>query len=39
MSGDDPIFQARPGSMQSHAVNGALAIGLSQLVKLPFQAA
>ena len=25
--------------MQSHAVNGALAIGVSQLIKLPFQAA
>ncbi len=39
MSGGDPIFEAKTGSMQSHAVNGALAIGLSQLIKLPFQAA
>ncbi|MGD9982478.1 MAG: oligosaccharide flippase family protein, partial [Hyphomonadaceae bacterium] len=37
--GGDPIFEAGAGSMQTHAVNGALAIGLSQLIKLPFQAA
>ncbi|MGQ0533433.1 MAG: lipopolysaccharide biosynthesis protein [Caulobacteraceae bacterium] len=37
--GGDPIFEAGAGSMQSHAVNGALAIGISQLIKLPFQAA
>jgi PST family polysaccharide transporter len=35
----DPIFEAGAGSMQSHAVNGALAIGIAQLIKLPFQAA
>lgn len=39
MSGGDPIFEAKAGSMQSHAVNGALAIGIAQLIKLPFQAA
>jgi PST family polysaccharide transporter len=39
MSGGDQIFEAGAGSMQSHAVNGALAIGVSQLIKLPFQAA
>src|SRR5690606_41892970 len=39
MSGGDPIFEPRAGSMQTHAVNGALAIGIAQLVKLPFQAA
>ncbi|MEZ5994204.1 MAG: lipopolysaccharide biosynthesis protein [Hyphomonadaceae bacterium] len=39
MSDGDGIFEPRPGSMQSHAVNGALAIGISQLIKLPFQAA
>ena len=36
---DDAIFDARSGSMQSHAINGALAIGFAQLAKLPFQAA
>jgi PST family polysaccharide transporter len=39
MSGGDPIFEAKAGSMQTHAVNGALAIGIAQLLKLPFQAA
>jgi PST family polysaccharide transporter len=39
MSGGDPIFEPRTGSMQTHAVNGALAIGIAQLIKLPFQAA
>lgn len=39
MSETDPIFEARAGSMQTHAVNGAVAIGLAQLIKLPFQAA
>lgn len=39
MSGGDPIFEAKDGSMQTHAVNGALAIGIAQLLKLPFQAA
>src|SRR5262245_40889901 len=39
MSGGDPIFEPRQASMQTHAVNGALAIGLAQLAKLPFQAA
>jgi PST family polysaccharide transporter len=39
MSGGDPIFEPRAGSMQTHAVNGALAIGIAQLIKLPFQAA
>ncbi|MGD9968424.1 MAG: lipopolysaccharide biosynthesis protein [Hyphomonadaceae bacterium] len=39
MSGGDPIFEPGAGSMQTHAVNGALAIGISQLIKLPFQAA
>ncbi len=39
MAETDPIFEARAGSMQTHAVNGAVAIGLAQLIKLPFQAA
>lgn len=39
MSGSDPIFEAKPGSMQAHAVNGAVAIAIAQIVKLPFQAA
>ncbi len=39
MSGGDPIFEAKAGSMQTHAVNGALAIGIAQMLKLPFQAA
>lgn len=39
MSGGDDIFEPKAGSMQTHAVNGALAIGVSQLAKLPFQAA
>jgi hypothetical protein len=29
MSGGDPIFEAKDGSMQTHAVNGALAIGMT----------
>lgn len=37
MSDGDPIFEAKAGSMQTHAVNGALAIGIAQLIKLPFQ--
>lgn len=39
MSSGDPIFEAKHGSMQTHAVNGALAIGIAQVLKLPFQAA
>ncbi|MBS0384446.1 MAG: lipopolysaccharide biosynthesis protein [Proteobacteria bacterium] len=39
MNETDPIFEARAGSMQAHAVNGAVAIGLAQVIKLPFQAA
>lgn len=39
MSGGDSIFEAKHGSMQTHAVNGALAIGIAQCLKLPFQAA
>lgn len=39
MSAGDDIFEPKAGSMQTHAVNGALAIGVSQLAKLPFQAA
>ncbi|MDX2274474.1 MAG: lipopolysaccharide biosynthesis protein [Hyphomonadaceae bacterium] len=39
MSSGDPIFEAKHGSMQTHAVNGALAIGIAQCLKLPFQAA
>jgi polysaccharide transporter, PST family len=39
MSGGDPVFEPKQASMQTHAVNGALAIGLAQLAKLPFQAA
>jgi PST family polysaccharide transporter len=39
MSGGDPIFEPKQASKQTHAVNGALAIGLAQLAKLPFQAA
>ncbi|MBX9747127.1 MAG: lipopolysaccharide biosynthesis protein [Hyphomonadaceae bacterium] len=39
MSSGDPIFEAKHASMQTHAVNGALAIGIAQCLKLPFQAA
>ena len=39
MSGGYPIFEAKHESMQTHAVNGALAIAIAQCVKLPFQAA
>ncbi len=39
MSGGDQIFEAKERSMQTHAVNGALAIGVAQVLKLPFQAA
>ena len=39
MSGD-AIFEPRPvASMQTHAVNGALALGLAQAAKIPFQLA
>jgi len=39
MSEGDAVFEPGQGSMQTHAVNGALAIGLAQLAKIPFQAA
>jgi PST family polysaccharide transporter len=39
MSDVDPVFEPRQASMQAHAVNGALAIGVAQLAKIPFQAA
>src|SRR5689334_13648531 len=39
MSESDPLFEAKHGAMQVHAVNGAVAIGIAQLIKLPFQAA
>jgi polysaccharide transporter, PST family len=39
MSEGDAIFEAKAGSMQTHAVNGAVATGLAQVVKLPFQVA
>jgi PST family polysaccharide transporter len=39
MSEGDAIFEPRQGSMQTHAVGGAFAIGLAQLAKIPFQAA
>jgi PST family polysaccharide transporter len=39
MSDGDAIFEPGQGSMQTHAVNGAFAIGLAQLAKIPFQAA
>lgn len=39
MSESEPLFEAKNDSMQVHAVNGAVAIGIAQLAKLPFQAA
>lgn len=39
MNESDPVFEARQGSMQTHAVNGAVAVAIAQAVKLPFQAA
>ncbi len=39
MSDGDSIFQPKTGSMQTHAVNGAVALVLAQLFKVPFQAA
>lgn len=39
MGEGDAIFEPRQGSMQTHAVGGAFAIGLAQIAKIPFQAA
>lgn len=39
MSEDDRAFLPKGGSMQAHAVNGAVALALAQLFKIPFQAA
>ncbi len=39
MRDGDASFEPQAGSMQTHAVNGAVAIGVAQFIKLPFQAA
>lgn len=40
MAGDtDPIFNPKHDGMQTHAVNGAIATTIAQIVKIPFQAA